>query len=145
MSKKICIEVCANSYESAIAAQNGGADRIELCSAINVGGLTPSFGTIELVCKDLLIDINVLIRPRSGDFCYSDSEFQIMKRDIEICKSLGINGIVIGILLPDGNIDCKRTQELIELARPLSVTFHRAFDMVAEPFLIPPRLPTENG
>ncbi|MDP4225010.1 MAG: copper homeostasis protein CutC [Bacteroidota bacterium] len=134
MKKPITIEVCANSVESALAAQNGGAARVELCSNLLEGGTTPSYATIETARKMLSIKINVLIRPRGGDFLYNDLEFSIMKRDIEICKSLNVDGIVIGMLNDDGSVDKSRMPELINLARPLSVTFHRAFDMCRDPF-----------
>ena len=133
MNKKIILEVCANSIDSALAAQNGGASRVELCSNLNEGGTTPSQATIEITRKLLTIQLNVLIRPRGGDFLYNDHEFEIMKRDIEVCKTLGVDGVVIGILDEEGNIDFLRTQKLIEIARPMSVTFHRAFDMARDP------------
>lgn len=135
MGNKIIIEVCANSVESAIAAQQGGAQRVELCSNLIEGGTTPSFASIEIARRLLSIKLNVLIRPRGGDFLYNELEFNIMKRDIEVCKNLGVDGVVIGILDEDGNIDKNRTKELIEVARPMSVTFHRAFDMANDPFL----------
>jgi len=128
------IEICANSYESAVNAQKAGADRIELCSELAVGGITPSYGLIKLVKQDLEIPVHVLIRPRSGDFTYSDSEFEIMKQDIKTCKKLGCEGVVSGVLNVDNTIDLERTKELIELARPLNFTFHRAFDWVVNPF-----------
>lgn len=134
MNRSIGIEICVDSLQSAIAAERGGADRIELCDALAVGGTTPSAAMTELARKYLTIDINVLIRPCSGDFCYSALEFEVMKREVEIVKSLGVNGIVIGILKPDGEIDVDRMKELIRLARPLTVTFHRAFDMTRDPF-----------
>jgi copper homeostasis protein len=130
----LCIEVCANSIASALAGQSGGADRIELCSALAEGGLTPSAATIEIAREKLGIGLNVLVRPRGGDFCYDEHEFAAMKRDIEFCKQAGVDGVVVGILLPDGAIDCHRTRELIATARPMSVTFHRAFDMASDPF-----------
>ena len=127
------IEICANSYESAINAQKGGADRIELCSELAVGGITPSYGFIKTTLDTLTIPVNVLIRPRSGDFTYSEAEFDIMKRDILFCKQLGCNGIVAGILTSDNSLDIRRTQILADLAKPLSFTFHRAFDWVNNP------------
>lgn len=132
MSEKIKIEVCVDSVESAIASQDGGADRVELCDNLMEGGTTPSFGSIEQARKNLEIGLQVIIRPRGGDFLYSDLEYEIIKRDVEICKQIGVDGVVIGILTADGEIDAKRTKELIELARPLSVTFHRAFDVTAD-------------
>ncbi|QOD60861.1 copper homeostasis protein CutC [Polaribacter haliotis] len=127
------LEICANSYQSALNAQNAGVDRIELCSELSVGGITPSFGLLEKVAKEITILTNVLIRPRSGNFCYSDAEFKQMKKDILICKKLGFNGIVSGILNADNSINIERTKEIIELSKPLSFTFHRAFDCVTNP------------
>jgi len=122
------LEICANSIDSAIAAQNGGANRVELCENLNEGGTTPSYGTLLLTRQQVSIDLYVLIRPRSGDFLYSAFEFEIMKADILKCKELGYNGVVIGLLTPDGSIDVERTKSLVELASPMGVTFHRAFD-----------------
>lgn len=133
MKSKI-IEICVNSVESAIEAQKGGADRVELCDNLFEGGTTPSFGSIEIARKSLTIGLQVIIRPRGGDFLYSDLEFEIMKRDIEKCKEIGVDGVVIGFLTENGEIDKSRTKELVELARPLSVTFHRAFDVCRNPF-----------
>jgi copper homeostasis protein len=127
------VEICANSYESASNALKAGADRIELCSELALGGITPSHGLIQKVVEELSIDVNVLVRPRSGDFNFSDDEFDVMKRDIKFCKDVGCHGIVSGILKPDNTIDIERTKELIELAKPLSFTFHRAFDWVSDP------------
>jgi len=128
------IEICANSYQSAINAEKAGAHRIELCSELAVGGITPSFGLLKKVITDLNIPVHVLIRPRSGDFTYSDQEFEIMKTNIEICKNLGYAGIVSGILHSNMTLDVERTKELVELSKPLSFTFHRAFDWVLNPF-----------
>ena len=130
------LEVCANSYQSAINAQNAGAHRIELCSELSVGGITPSYGLIKQVVEDLSIPVFVLIRPRSGNFYYSDVEFEIIKRDIQICKQSGCQGIVSGILNADNTIDIDRTRELIELSKPMSFTFHRAFDCVPDPIQV---------
>lgn len=134
MIHPITIEVCANSVESALEAQKGGAARVELCSNLMEGGTTPSYAVIETARKLLSIKLNVLIRPRGGDFLYNDLEFSIMKRDIEICKSLNVDGIVIGMLNEDGSVDRPRMLQLINLIRPLSITFHRAFDMCSDPF-----------
>ncbi|WP_411766787.1 copper homeostasis protein CutC [Winogradskyella sp. A3E31] len=127
------LEICANSYQSAINAQEVGAHRIELCQELSVGGITPSYGLLKQVLEHLKIQVFVLIRPRSGDFVYSDEEFEIMKTDIEICKTLGCSGIVSGVLHSDKTIDIKRTKELVELSKPLPFTFHRAFDEVINP------------
>jgi copper homeostasis protein len=128
------VEICANSFESAFNAEKAGADRIELCSELSVGGITPSFGLLKKIVTELSIPVHVLIRPRSGDFTYSDEEFDSMKRDIKLCKELGIDGIVSGILHKDNSIDYNRTQELIELSKPMHFAFHRAFDCVPNPF-----------
>ena len=127
------LEICANSYQSAKNAQIAGADRIELCSELSVGGITPSYGLLKKVSEEITISVNVLIRPRSGNFCYSDTEFEQIKLDIELCKKLSFNGIVSGVLNNDNSIDTKRTKELVELSKPLSFTFHRAFDCVKNP------------
>lgn len=127
------LEICANSYQSAINAQNAGANRIELSSELSVGGITPSYGLLQQITKEIKIPTYVLIRPRSGDFYYTDDEFKQMKIDIKLCKKLGFKGIVSGVLNADNSIDVKRTQELIALSRPLSFTFHRAFDCVKNP------------
>jgi len=127
------LEICANSYQSAMNAQKAGADRIELCSELSLGGLTPSYGLLKKVAEEITIPVYVLIRPRSGNFYYSDDEFEIMKNDIKLCKELGFNGIVSGVLNADNTIDLKRTKELIELSKPLTFTFHRAFDCVPNP------------
>ncbi|WP_299188296.1 copper homeostasis protein CutC [uncultured Aquimarina sp.] len=127
------IEICANSYQSAINAERAGADRIELCVELAVGGITPSHGLIEKVIQDLNIPVFVLIRPRSGNFTYSPDEFDVMKRDIRFCKSIGCEGVVSGVLMSDNTVDINRTQELIAFSKPLSFTFHRAFDWVPEP------------
>lgn len=134
MNKNISVEICVNSVESAVAAQNGGADRVELCDNLLEGGTTPSAGSIEIARRLLNIKLHVIIRPRGGDFLYSDTEFEIMKRDIETAKSLGADGLVFGILDENGDIDKVRTQELIELACPLTVTIHRAFDVCRDAF-----------
>ncbi len=127
------LEICANSYRSALHAQQAGADRIELCVGLALGGLTPSHGLIAQVMQKLDIPVHVLIRPRAGNFNYSEAEFEIMKSDIAYCKSLGCAGVVAGVLHEDLSLDVERTKILVELARPLSFTFHRAFDMVPHP------------
>ncbi len=127
------LEICIDDIQSALNAQNAGATRVELCNNLSEGGTTPAFGTIVSVRNHIDIGVNVLIRPRAGDFLYTDAEFDIMRKDIESCKQCGADGVVIGILRPDGTIDLERTGELVRLARPMSVTFHRAFDMSFKP------------
>jgi copper homeostasis protein len=126
------VEICVQGIESALAAQAGGADRIELCEDLAVGGVTPSAGTIAVVCQRLTIPVHVLIRPRGGDFTCTEAEFEVMRHDIQVARSLGAAGVVIGLLDPDGAIDRERTARLIEAARPLSITFHKAFDHAAD-------------
>ncbi|MDJ1493658.1 copper homeostasis protein CutC [Cytophagaceae bacterium DM2B3-1] len=134
MSDQITVEICVNSAISAIEAQKGGANRVELCENLWEGGTTPSAGTIAIARKNLTIQLFVIIRPRGGDFLYSDDEFEVMKHDILTAKQLGADGIVTGILTADGRVDIPRMKELKELAAPLPITFHRAFDMVADPY-----------
>ncbi|GAA4449038.1 copper homeostasis protein CutC [Nibrella saemangeumensis] len=126
------VEICAYSLESCLVAQRAGAGRVELCSSLSEGGLTPSAGLIQLACRQLSIDLYVMIRPRGGDFLYSDTEFAVMQADIDMAKSLGADGIVLGLLKADGTVDEERTRQLVELAQPLPVTFHRAFDMTRD-------------
>ena len=128
------LEICANSIQSAINAQEAGAQRVELCENLAQGGTTPSYGFLSQTRKLLNIKLNVLIRPRTGDFHYSDLEFDIIKEDIKVAKNLGADGIVCGILTPNGDVDIERTKELVELAKPMSFTFHRAFDFTNDPF-----------
>ena len=130
----LTFEVCVESAEGAAAAQAGGAHRVELCSDLLEGGLTPSHGTMAVARARLQIGIMAMVRPRGGDFCYSDVEFAVMREDLLALKRLGANGVVFGLLNPDGTIDRERTAELIALARPLPVTFHRAFDVSRDPF-----------
>ncbi|MDN5287412.1 MAG: copper homeostasis protein CutC [Mucilaginibacter sp.] len=136
MTQLISLEVCANSVTSALAAQEGGAVRAELCENLKEGGTTPSYGQILMARNLLHIKLNVLIRPRGGDFLYSDLEFQIMLADIRYCVEAGCDGVVIGMLNADGTIDKERCLEMVRLAKQwgLSVTFHRAFDMCADQF-----------
>lgn len=131
---QMLVEVCTNSLQSALNAQDAGADRIELCSELGVGGLTPSHGLLNLVKKKLAIPIHVLIRPRSGHFTYSNTEFEVMLADVEYCKTIGVQGIVSGVLTSKHKLDVKRTAKLVELAKPLHFTFHRAFDWVPNPW-----------
>lgn len=128
------VEVCANSLESALNAEKAGADRIELCSELAVGGITPSYGVLKSVREKISIPVHVLIRPRSGDFTYSDMELDQMKRDIALCVDLGFEGIVSGVLCNEFTLDVGHTQELIDLSQGLKFTFHRAFDWVSDPF-----------
>lgn len=125
------LEISLDSVESAIAAERGGASRVELCANLPAGGTTPSAGMIATVRKAIHIGLHVMIRPRAGDFCCSAHEFELMKRDILMAKQLRADGLVFGILCADGTVDVNRTRELVDLARPVSVTFHRAFDMAS--------------
>jgi len=127
------LEICANSFQSSKNAQDAGAHRIELCQELSVGGITPSYGLLKQVRDTLSIPVFVLIRPRSGNFVYTEDELDIMKQDIQLCKDLGFQGIVSGVLNPNNTIDLSRTKELVELSKPLSFTFHRAFDCVKNP------------
>ena len=129
----IRLEVCVDSAVSAVHAERGGAYRVELCDNLYEGGTTPSAGCIEAVRDSMSLGLQVIIRPRGGDFLYDAYEFAAMKRDVREAKKRKADGVVIGILTPAGQVDLKRTEELIELARPLNVTFHRAFDMTADP------------
>lgn len=128
------LEICANSVTSALAAQGGGADRVEFCQNLEAGGTTPSHGQIRTLKQHVHIGAHVLIRPRSGDFLYNEWEYEEMKSDIQFCKDTGCEGVVIGLLHADGRIDTKRTAELVALAGSMHVTFHRAFDVCADPF-----------
>jgi copper homeostasis protein len=128
------VEVVVYNIDSALKAEIGGADRIELCDNPGDGGTTPSYGTIELVRQNVTLDVYVMIRPRGGDFFYNSYEFHSMKRDISQCQKLSVDGVVFGILNPDGTIDKKRCKELIKQVRPLKATCHRAFDMTRDPF-----------
>ncbi|HMJ21938.1 MAG TPA: copper homeostasis protein CutC [Terriglobales bacterium] len=128
MQNSLVLEVCVESIDHAVAAERGGAHRIELCSDLASGGITPSAGLIETARHHLRLPIHVLIRPRAGGFFYSDYEFEIIERDIHMAKRLRIDGIVLGLLDENGRVDVPRTRKLVDLARPLPVTFHRAFD-----------------
>lgn len=129
MTKACLLEVAANSVTSALAAQAGGAGRVELCTALELGGLTPSPAQIAMARERLRIPLYVLIRPRAGDFLYNDVECEVMLRDIEACVALGCDGVVLGVLDAEGEVDRSRCQALIDAAGRLGVTFHRAFDL----------------
>ena len=128
------LEIIAFNIASCEVAQAAGAARVELCDNPADGGTTPSYGFIKAARKALAIDLYVMVRPRGGDFLYSDAEFEIIKSDVEMCKKLGGNGVVIGLLSRDGSVDRNRTLALVELAYPMGVTFHRAFDRARDPF-----------
>jgi len=127
------VEICVDSVESAIVAEAAGAGRIELCSALAEGGVTPGAGLMESVRSNTSIRMHVLVRTRGGDFLYSDRDFGVMRRDIDTAGEKGAEGIVTGILMRDGAVDVERTALLIDYAAPMSVTFHRAFDMCRDP------------
>ena len=132
---KRIIEICANSAQSCVEAEAGGASRVELCAAIPEGGTTPSYGEIKTAqALTSKIDINVIIRPRGGDFLYTEAEIQSMLMDIELCKQLKVHGVVFGCLTKEGEIDVPLMRRLIDAAKPLSVTCHRAFDVCKDPF-----------
>ena len=129
------LEVCVDSLESALAAQSGGADRLELCANLLIGGTSPSPALIEEVLAAVTIPVNVLLRPRFGDFCFTDAEKRILIREVETCRDLGVHGVVLGALLPDGRLDRDHLAQCIEAGGPnLSHTLHRAFDLCRDPF-----------
>jgi copper homeostasis protein len=129
----LTVEICAYSLQSCLTAQAAGANRIELCGGLAEGGTTPSAGLIQLVCEQITLPVYVMIRPRGGDFLYTDTELAVMEADIRMAKQLGADGIVLGLLNADGSVDEERTRQLVDLAHPLPVTFHRAFDMTSAP------------
>ena len=129
------LECCVDSVESAIAAKKGGADRIELCSALVIGGLSPSQALYRKIREQVDLPIRVLLRPRFGDFCYKDVEHEIIKEEIRSFRKLGADGIVIGTMKPDGTLNVEQMKKLIEEAQGMSVTLHRAFDMCKNPFM----------
>ena len=133
MNRKYKIEICANSVESAIEAQRGGAYRVELCAGIPEGGTTPSYGEIKMARELLSIRLHVIIRPRGGDFLYTPLEQSIMLHDIDMARQLGADGVVFGCLTPDGDIDLPLLERLMKASEGMSVTFHRAFDMCRNP------------
>ncbi len=126
------VEVCAYSLEAALTAQRAGAQRLELCASPPEGGTTPPAGLIRLVKAQTTLPVCVMIRPRGGDFCYSETEFEQMQADLDIAVHLGADGVVLGLLHPDGTVDVPRTHQLVEQAHPVPVTFHRAFDLAAD-------------
>jgi copper homeostasis protein len=130
---KIAVEVCAFSYESCQIAEQAGAQRIELCGGLFEGGTTPSAGLISMVKKDISLSLYVMIRPRGGNFLYSNADYNLMGADIEIAKKLGADGVVLGLLKQNGEVDLAKTRELVARAFPMKVTFHRAIDMTPNP------------
>ncbi|WP_296629074.1 copper homeostasis protein CutC [uncultured Negativibacillus sp.] len=133
--KKPLLECCVDTVESALAAKEGGADRLELCANLLIGGTTPDINLYHRVRETCDILINVLIRPRFGDFCYSDEEFEIIRRDVKMFREAGADGVVIGVLKPDGSLDMERMEILMKEAGNMSVTLHRAFDVCSDPML----------
>jgi copper homeostasis protein len=129
--RKIIFELCAESIQACLAAREGGADRIELCTALSEGGLTPSHSLTRAAVLRSGLPVHVLLRPRGGNFLYTDDEFALMREDLFHARSLGVSGFVLGILRADGTVDVERTGELVDLAAPLEITFHRAFDYTA--------------
>lgn len=128
------LEICCYSLQSCLNAQQGGADRIELCNGLFEGGTTPSVGLIKFAVEAVEIPVYPIIRPRGGDFVYSEAELNVMKEDILQAKAAGAKGVVIGVLNTDGTVNIQETKKLVELAKPMGATFHRAFDMTADPF-----------
>ncbi len=132
-SSTYTLEIAVFNFSSALIAAHSGADRIELCENAAEGGTTPSYGTLKLVREKISIPVFPIIRPRGGDFLFNDDEFEVMVRDIKLCKELGFEGLVTGMLNADGTIDTERTKRLVELAYPMEVSFHRAFDRAVNP------------
>src|SRR5215218_6326399 len=131
---KYIIEIATTDFAGTEAAVKGGADRIELCTALSEGGLTPSFGLVKRCREKFNLPIFPIIRPRTGDFLYTDDEYRIIKNEVALCKELGCNGIVLGFLNKDGTINKKRTAKMVERAYPMEVNFHRAFDRCIDPY-----------
>jgi len=134
MNKRYKLEIAVSDFATTKLAVEGGADRIELCGNLAEGGTTQSYGVLRKSRETFSLPIFPIIRPRGGDFLYSEEEFNIMKQDILLCKDLGFDGVVIGMLQEDGKLDLSRNARLVELAYPMGVTFHRAFDRCADPF-----------
>ena len=134
MEEKYVLEIATSDFETTRSAVEGGADRIELCANLNEGGTTPSYGTIYQCRENFDVLLYPIIRPRGGDFLYTDDEYEIMLHDVKLCKQSGCDGIVIGLLNEDGTIDIKRTAALVDIAYPMGVTFHRAFDRCRNAF-----------
>ena len=130
--KSIKIEVCAFSLESCLAAEKGGANRLELCGSMYEGGTTPSAGLMHMAKQQVSLEIHAMIRPRGGDFCYSDDEISVMQADVTVAKELGCDGVVLGILQPNGQVNIEQTKAFVALAKPMRVTFHRAIDMTPD-------------
>ncbi|MFZ1138775.1 MAG: copper homeostasis protein CutC [Candidatus Sulfotelmatobacter sp.] len=128
MPNRLVLEICVESVDHAVAAERGGAHRIELCTDLSSGGVTPSAALMQTARHQVRIPIHALIRPRAGNFCYSNDELEIMRHDIRAAKQLGMDGVVLGVLQENARVDIERTKALVELAHPLPVTFHRAFD-----------------
>lgn len=129
-------EACVESLIDALEAEKRGADRIELCDNLSQGGTTPSYGTIKIALSTLKIPVFPIIRPRGGDFCYTPAEIEVIKEDIKVCKSLGAKGVVLGLLTKDKKIDFEVLSQLVELAKPMEVTFHKAIDELEDPTLV---------
>lgn len=126
------IEICSPSRQSAVNAKAGGAKRIELCKELEIGGTTPSRDDIEYCVKELGLRTHVLVRPRGGDFCYTDAEFEQICSEVVMCREVGAHAVVVGFLTPEGRIDTEKTRRVVELASPMEVTFHRAFDEMTQ-------------
>ena len=133
--RKYTLEACVSSFDSVQEAVAGGANRLELCTHLSCGGLTPSMGLIEKSIEFCDIPIHILIRPRAGDFVYTNAEQKVIAQDIDVLKKIGVAGVVCGFLLSDDNIDVELLQKMVKLASPMSFTFHRAFDICHKPLL----------
>jgi copper homeostasis protein len=132
MHNRCLLEICVEALDYALAAERGGAHRIELCDDLSVGGVTPALELMRTVRDQVGLPIHAMIRPRAGNFCYTDSEFEVMQKEIAVARQMGMDGVVLGILDCENRVDIGRTQTLVDLAHPLDVTFHRAFDEAAD-------------